>query len=335
MIHHAATSPDEWTPELVEARLVEAIEVIVRTTKRPGPKRPGGSHPALALTEAERWQSIMGELETLWSEGDYKGQSSIELFLRRVEAAARHQATAHELEQATEAASWIMRYLAGDPLQADALRTWAFCRATGRSIERTLEERRDFADWMIERNEAQERVRRARCSTDPDRGELLARARAASPYERNVAAMRKIIAERAEWVNARISERNAELAETLARLPAKGRTVEGAKRADEKREKAEAKARSYCNRVKRSALVLAKREALASGAVTAKPKLLGLKRKDVLPDRVLSDRWLTVKRHEAARAIADALNRDREAIGHGGDERDLHQGQQAVHEPAQ
>ena len=42
-----------WTAEEVEARLVEAIEVILRTTKRPGPKLPGSAHPPIALTEVE------------------------------------------------------------------------------------------------------------------------------------------------------------------------------------------------------------------------------------------------------------------------------------------
>ncbi len=298
-----------WTAEEVEARLVEAIEVILRTTKRPGPKLPGSAHPPIALTEVERFQSILGELETLWLEGDYKGESSIELFLRRVEANSKHQATAHELERASEANGWLMRFLSNDPLKADSLRTWALCKATGRSIERTLEDRQDYADWLIERLEAQERVRRARQSNDPDRDELLARSRAVSPVERNRELLRQVSALRAEWVNERIAERQAALEKTLAAIPTKGRTAAGQERLDEKRRRATAKAKAYVRRIKRSAKILARREALAVGAVKAKPKLLDLKRQDVLPDLVMSNRWLTVKRHEAAATIAEALNR--------------------------
>lgn len=302
--YEATSVPTEWTEDHVKIRLVEALTISARTEKRPGPRLPGNNHPALALTHAERWQSILRQLEGLYEEGDYKGYSSIELFMRKIEAESRHTVDPDEVERTDEAIGWLARYLADDALMADALSTWAFCTAFGRSIEDLLADRREAADWLIERLEAQERVRAARRSGA--RNPFAA----SSPYHRQREALRILAAKRAEWANERIGERTAELTATLAALPKRARTKAGEERLERKRTAAERKAAAYVKRIRRSAGILARREAIATGAVEAKPHVLGLTRRDVMPGLIFKKTTLWEKLHQAATALADALNRD-------------------------
>ena len=289
----ALADPDTWTPDRVQARIVEAVQITIRTTRRPGPKQTGNCYPETVVEFADL--ATLSFAETL------------ERWMDQTEARAAKLASAAEIKCASEAEAWLA-YVADDPLRADAVRTWAVCTALGRSIEETLQRRRDYADSLIERIEAQHRVRDARHAGK--RNPLAA----SNPFERIHGDMRRIAAEKAAWGNARIAERREKLYEVLAKLPKSPRTEAAKERVERQREAAIRKAEAYCKRIRRSASILTRREAVVTGAVRAKPHALKLTRQDVLPGLNFHKSRFWEKLADATDAIADALNRQGVAV---------------------
>lgn len=286
----AAPIPQAWTAEHVELRLVEALQTIVRTTTRPGPRRPGGAHPETVVEFADLASLSFGE--------------TLERWMAAVEARAARMADPDELDRAHDTIRWLARYLADEPLQADALRLWVWATVSGGSIEEALAARRERADRLIERQEAQDRVRRARRAGA--RNPLAE----ASPVTRNVRVLRGCAAKRAAWANERIEERMAKLRADLAKLPKRSRSDAGQERLEARRMALITKAERFCARIRRSAMTLAQRDAVLTGAVQAKRRVLGLTRQDVMPGRVFHKSSVWLHKAAAVEAIVEALNRE-------------------------
>lgn len=98
-----------WTPELVQARLVEAFDTLGRSVGRVGPKAFGSN-----------WPDIYREQKDLW-DIDASANHAKERNTVRVPPSAVL------ISRAEEALHWPLTYLRGTPMQSDAL--ILFCAA--------------------------------------------------------------------------------------------------------------------------------------------------------------------------------------------------------------
>lgn len=114
--------PTSWTPEHVQARMVEAFRIVGRDP-RVGPR----SH-------ANGWPEYLKEF------GDMTDLIEDEALAER-----RRKITAVEASRMNETLAWPMAYLSGRALAADALMTWAFAVANNRDMAAMLNRRKKRA----------------------------------------------------------------------------------------------------------------------------------------------------------------------------------------------
>ena len=167
-----AVGPDEipsrWTAAWVQIRLVHALDVIHRSTTKPGPRAAHTAWPAMVggwqdLLDEKEQEAIVAREKRFRARSKRRGRLVIDWrsyvdrdLVSALEADAAEEAVrrgsepmALEIELADEAALWPARYLADAPMEADALQLWAACQALGWQITRALQRRRAKADAMI------------------------------------------------------------------------------------------------------------------------------------------------------------------------------------------
>jgi len=125
--------PAAWTPEHVQARLVEAFDILARSGTRVGPRQ-----------HANGWPAMVHEFADLV---DAQARAIAEKE-KQQERAARP--TADELSRMNEALTWPLRHLDGRPLQSDALMLWAYATALGRDMSAMLHARKKRATALAE-----------------------------------------------------------------------------------------------------------------------------------------------------------------------------------------
>ena len=165
-----------WTPEAVGARLVEACRVFDRTPMSFGPKGAQGFWPGVVMTwqdlvdekDQQRLMAAYGEENVDWQE--WVDDRTIRQLSRDrgaeiIKRAERLIPTAAAYSRAEEAIRWPALFLAGRPLLADALTTWALCLGLGVSLAERLTRRRKTADEVIVYVRAH--ARRMKASTIP------------------------------------------------------------------------------------------------------------------------------------------------------------------------
>lgn len=136
-----AAIPAAWTPEHVQARLVEAFDILARSGTRVGPRQ-----------HANGWPAMVHEFADLV---DAQARAIAEKE-KQQERAARP--TADELSRMNEALAWPLHHLDGRPLQSDALMLWAYATALDRDMAAMLHARKKrataLADEMARRHNA-------------------------------------------------------------------------------------------------------------------------------------------------------------------------------------
>lgn len=147
--------PTVWTPEHVQARMIEAFDVLMRSGINTGPSRKTGF-----------WPPVVHEFSDLV---DQQAREAAEARGRLV----RSRPTSDEASRMEEALEWPMRYLKDDAMQADALTLWCLCQATDREVEPLLHKRKLAA------MQTAERMARGINSGETQAGARLARRRAA------------------------------------------------------------------------------------------------------------------------------------------------------------
>ena len=151
----------KWTPEAVQFRLIEAYRILDRTPMRLGPKGDQGFWPGVVFTvedlvdekDRQRLLAAYGG-DVNWE--DWIDESTIrQLSQDHAEANARSIArtapNAAAYSRAEESLRWAALYLDGQPLLADAVGLWAYCRGAKRSIRETMKRRQKVADLMLAR----------------------------------------------------------------------------------------------------------------------------------------------------------------------------------------
>lgn len=139
-----------WTPEAVQARMIEAATVVANTPAKIGPSKLHSAWPVFVATAQDLVDEETQERLMRFPHLVGRWENHIDLATRRhlsretqdQWARQREAPAADAYTRAEEALLWPARYLAGRPLLADALTLWAFCRATGASLRATCKERR-------------------------------------------------------------------------------------------------------------------------------------------------------------------------------------------------
>ncbi|MGO4171575.1 hypothetical protein [Bosea sp. TAF32] len=133
--------PMAWTPEHVQARLVEAFDILARSGTRVGPRQ-----------HANGWPAMVHEFADLV---DAQARAIAEKERQQLRSA---RPTADELSRMNEALAWPLHHLDGRPLQSDALMLWAYATALGRDMAAMLHARKKramaLADEMMKRRNA-------------------------------------------------------------------------------------------------------------------------------------------------------------------------------------
>lgn len=124
--------PTIWTPEHVQARMIEAFDVLLRSGVTVGPSRKSGF-----------WPPVVHEFSDLI---DQQAREDAEARGRIV----RSRPTSDEASRMEESLAWPMRYLT-DPLHGDALTLFALCKATDRNIAPILHHRKIAAMKIADR----------------------------------------------------------------------------------------------------------------------------------------------------------------------------------------
>ena len=139
--------PDVWTPEWVLHRLRTAFEVLRRSgSGRAGPKGFSNGWPEMLKEIPELAELKMHE-------------ANREDFYRNADRPALPNSL--ELDMMDEAFGWQFAYLSQDPLKADAIGLWAWCRAYEISCEGTLRKRRIVAERLMKDRYQKENAERA------------------------------------------------------------------------------------------------------------------------------------------------------------------------------
>lgn len=175
--------PDEWTPEHVGTRLIEAFEILSRSGGRVGPGKVGNAWPEMLIEFADRTDAQARSLaEKEWQQS----RGSIP--------------SADEVSRMNQALRWSMDYLDGRPLTADALMLWAYAKATGRDMDGMLHQRKKRAAAM-----ASEMMRRANADPHIDPDGVVRDTRSPEVLARNE--RRRLIAiEIVDGLNAKLAE---------------------------------------------------------------------------------------------------------------------------------
>jgi hypothetical protein len=115
--------PTIWTPELVQVRLRDAFETNQRSGGRVGPAFRSGSWPATLVEFADLI--------------DAEARAAAE---KRAQV-VRSLPTSAEIAQMDQAFAWPLRFLLGEPMQADALLTWAYGQVRAGGVAGILKDR--------------------------------------------------------------------------------------------------------------------------------------------------------------------------------------------------
>jgi hypothetical protein len=284
--------PSRWTPQWVEARLIESYDVLRRTPARIGPSLFGSCWPAI-LREADEIGRELEELARMnraaYEELLAKRQDLREaIAIRREEqqeAADRRERmpSAAEASRAEEALGWALLYLRDQPELADGLQTWARCVAYDISMAAVLSNRRaEHDDRQRGRLGTIELDRQPQNKSEIDR-----------TLHRRSKYMADKVARRQAAEDAARARRRAEIAARVAAW------------ANERLEKATDP--EHVARIKANAKIRLKRHL---EQVAGEVKQIKVRREDVEPGRCYSKRRLQECRKIAASFIADALNRD-------------------------
>jgi len=132
--------PPFWTPEHVAHRLIHAFEVLLAVGGGVGPRSCGATWPV----------AIREFADLLEDDRDAARDSFV---------AALNRPTASEIDQSDEALAWPLRYMADEPMAADAVLLWSFCKAGGFSITAALRARTERAKRMAARMQEEENQR--------------------------------------------------------------------------------------------------------------------------------------------------------------------------------
>jgi len=127
--------PDHWPPDLVEARLIEAVQFAARTAGRAGPAGIGSAMPDFIPT-----------LEDFLAEGWVLPDPPDE---DEDDDEPQRAPTASEVTQLLAALNWVADMLAPDqPGRARAVNAWVFAKAYNIPFSRVIRQRgmsRSFA----------------------------------------------------------------------------------------------------------------------------------------------------------------------------------------------
>lgn len=116
--------PTDWNPGHVAYRLIKAFEVLRSLPGAIGPQFNSNSWPIMLQEFAE-----FGDEEAkMWARDAFA-------------ANVRPRFTSEDIARSAEALGWCMVHLGDHPQRADAAQVWAFCKATGYSINKFLRER--------------------------------------------------------------------------------------------------------------------------------------------------------------------------------------------------
>jgi hypothetical protein len=301
-------TPSVWTAEHVGRRLIAAMRVVRGTPMRIGPAQMATAWPIIVqdFSELIDWDRLNEAIER----GNWRTVESINAAAREEIAAqkGRDEAeaplrkkppTALESSMAEEALGWCAWALADQPLQANSLNLWAWCRSSGtRSgsglISKVLMDRRIEADRMIAERR---RITGEKVSVDQDMAKEAAI---------------DVLA----WANARIEATLRTLNVKLQR-PAFADKIECAKwtnkqwakwkKYEERRPRLVRSARQHCASIRAAARHRLEKALKRAGAI--KGAGAAIKRSDVMPGLATTRVSFDAARKAGAATIADALNR--------------------------
>lgn len=128
--------PNDWTPEHVGVRMIEAFDILQRSGARVGPRQ-----------HANGWPAMVHEFADMI---DAQARALAEMEKQQARAA---RPTADELSRMNEALAWPMAYLDGRALASDSLMFWAYASATGRDMAGMLHHRKKRATALAEEME--------------------------------------------------------------------------------------------------------------------------------------------------------------------------------------
>jgi len=121
--------PQNWTPEYVGYRLIEAFKTLRNSSVRGGISSKTGFWPQYFHTA----QDLKG-----WAE-EYRAQVEADL------AAASRRPSRQDLSLMDDALSWPLRFLSSDPEMADAVTLWAWTTAYDIDLVSVLKQRKHHA----------------------------------------------------------------------------------------------------------------------------------------------------------------------------------------------
>jgi hypothetical protein len=305
----AAVAPARWTSEWVGVRLVRAMAVVRSAPGRVGPRAFGNAWPAIVqdfeeLVDQKRLEQAIEDRNWRTVERMMAAAQS-EIAEQKARDEAEEKRKARPLPTSTEAAladdilDWCVRALKDRPAEADCLTLWAWRRSAfagsknaaylgDKSISRILMKRRRTADRLL----AERRRKEGAITVDREKAAQAA-------------------AEASAWANEKIAKKQA--AFDALRPPVFGpkgpktnKQRERLAKFERKRLRMARELQEFAANVKSQARARFEKAAIAAGAVQEKVKI---RRRDVMPDAVLSRTTFEAYRRAAAQAIADALNR--------------------------
>lgn len=117
---------EEWDVEAIKDRLVEAIKLVQRTTRRAGPGGYGRAMPDYEYSGIDLWYQ---QTQEAWERehGD------------RERNRPTISATSNEIREADEALAWIPRFVPLEHVRR-ALNTWLLAKATRRPWKKVTKE---------------------------------------------------------------------------------------------------------------------------------------------------------------------------------------------------
>lgn len=149
---------EEWDVEAVKDRLVEAIKLVQRTTRRAGPGGYGRAMPDYEYSGIDLWYQ---QTQEAWEREHGDRERNRPMI----------SATSDEIREADEALAWIPRFVPLEHVRR-ALNTWLLAKATRRPwkkvtkelglVHRTAIARRDRALALIVYGLTQQSLGRAR-----------------------------------------------------------------------------------------------------------------------------------------------------------------------------
>jgi hypothetical protein len=206
-----------WTPERVQARLIEAYDVLRRLPGRLGPKAHGNAWPefrSVAVYDEHELRDLLAldrmAYRAAVAENEEVRQARVAD--QRAKADKPKAPEADEVSRAQEALGWALSHLRDAPLQADALGLWCLCTASCGNLEAILRQRRQIADDLVEdrrkeirAEEKRDRAIMAELRKRTQRVDPLVERRQAAETEAMAALRQEVIAKAIAWANERLA----------------------------------------------------------------------------------------------------------------------------------